>query len=142
MQHNKKQKFQPKKIVVTRSRSQSGPLLKKLSDIGLDIVSLPTIQIQTSDSNIKQLHESIETLDTYDWVIFTSVNGVETFLKEITDTTVLDQVQIAAIGSGKKEALKVKSLKTLLADLKNFLLSITLMFQMKSTMYLKTKLLK
>ena len=70
MQHNKKQKFQPKKIVVTRSRSQSGSLLKKLSDIGLDIVSLPTIQIQTLDGNIKQLHESIETLDTYDWVIF------------------------------------------------------------------------
>lgn len=112
MQHNKKQKFQPKKIVVTRSRSQSGSLLKKLSDIGLDIVSLPTIQIQTLDGNIKQLHESIETLDTYDWVIFTSVNGVETFLKEITDTTVLDQVQIAAIGSGTKEALKVKGIKT------------------------------
>ena len=112
MQHNKKQKFQPKKIVVTRSRSQSGSLLKKLSDIGLDVVSLPTIQIQTSDGNIKQLHESIETLDTYDWVIFTSVNGVETFLKEVTDTTVLDQVQIAAIGSGTKEALKVKGIKT------------------------------
>ena len=41
-----------------------------------------------------------------------------------------------------ERALKVKSLKTLLADLKNFLLHITLMFQMKSTMYLKTSLLK
>ncbi|MBE0479435.1 MAG: uroporphyrinogen-III C-methyltransferase [Dehalococcoidia bacterium] len=68
-----------KRVLVTRSRSQASKLSRLLSEYGAESVELPVIEIQPvrpSDETLKEARE----FHRYDWVIFTSVNGVEAFL--------------------------------------------------------------
>ncbi len=112
MRCNEQEIFQPKKTIVTRAFSQATQLLDKLSALGIDPIPLPTIEIQAPSDGGKELRESIQNLEDYDWVILTSANGVEMFLQEVSDISVLERTQIAAIGLGTKQALKEYGLET------------------------------
>lgn len=68
-----------KRIMVTRARSQAGGLADKLKALGAEVVEFPTIEIRPPE-NYAALDAAIENVRNYDWVIFTSVNGVEQFL--------------------------------------------------------------
>ena len=97
---------QLKKIVVTRARIQADGLLKKLTAIGMEPILLPTIEIQPPDDEGEALRESIHLIDQYDWLIFTSANGVNAFFTELDDPSLLIDTQIAVIGIGTNQALK------------------------------------
>ena len=96
-------------IVVTRSKSDNQLLSEKLRQLGAVTVELPTIAIVPPE-NTDHLDESIRTLSKYDWLIFTSVHGVEFFSKRMTALAEpidsLHEVKVAAIGPATAAALR------------------------------------
>jgi len=67
-----------RRIVVTRPRRQGGELIDSLTMLGADVLECPTIKIEPP-VDIQPLHNAIRELHNYDWIIFTSVNGVDAF---------------------------------------------------------------
>ncbi len=67
-----------KLIMVTRARSQAGSVADKLKALGSKVVEFPTIEIQ-SPEDYAVLDAAIKNVRNYEWIIFTSVNGVEQF---------------------------------------------------------------
>lgn len=98
-----------KTVVVTRARAQASALTKKLEAQGARVLEVPAIKI-VPPADFAPLDKAIAEIDTYKWLILTSVNGVEYFfdrlLKAGKDSRALCGVKIAAIGSATAEALK------------------------------------
>lgn len=96
------------RIVVTRPDEQSSSLRELLSDLGADVLVQPAIKI-LDPPDWRVVDETIEKLDTFDWIVFSSANGVSRFLGRILatgkDVRLLRQTQIAVIGPGTAEAL-------------------------------------
>src|ERR1044071_9623465 len=69
-------------IVITRARAQSAEFVAELERLGARVISCPTIEIVEPES-YALLDEAIENLYGYDWLIFTSVNGVDYFLRRL-----------------------------------------------------------
>ncbi|RYD31912.1 MAG: uroporphyrinogen-III C-methyltransferase [Verrucomicrobiaceae bacterium] len=92
-----------KKIVVTRTREQAGELSKALADLGADVIELPTIRIEHPDDRLG-FAEMVTHAHEYDWLVFTSPNGVErffdAFFATFPDARSLGNPRIAAIGAG------------------------------------------
>lgn len=97
-----------KRIVVTRSRQQASELVRQLSDLGADVLEIPTIKI-LPPKNLAPLREAVASMGQYDWIVFTSPNGVDAFFREYfrqhTDLRELGPVRIAAIGSATAQKL-------------------------------------
>ena len=72
------------RIVVTRAAQQAGALARRLRELGADVVEMPVIDL-APPANAAPLKEAIANIDAYDWIIFTSVNGVEFFFHEAPD---------------------------------------------------------
>jgi uroporphyrinogen III methyltransferase / synthase len=90
-----------KRILVTRARSQALSLVQRIENLGGEVVEFPTIEIRPPES-YGPLDQAINQIGSYDWLIFTSVNGVEQFLnrfekleKNIAD---LAGIEVGAIG--------------------------------------------
>ncbi len=98
-----------KKILVTRSREQASELSGRLRELGALPIEFPTIEVRPPE-NWLDIDHCIEYLDLYDWIIFTSVNGVKFFLGRLLalghDVRDLKGPRICAIGPGTAEALK------------------------------------
>ncbi|HTI68501.1 MAG TPA: uroporphyrinogen-III C-methyltransferase [Candidatus Limnocylindria bacterium] len=96
-----KRKLFGRRIVVTRTREQASQLSQQLSELGADVLEIPTIKI-TAPQNLMPLVESITGLGEYDWLIFTSPNGVtaffDYFFKAYTDLREIGPIRIAAVG--------------------------------------------
>ncbi len=88
-------------VVITRAQSQADEFVAELEQYGADVVLCPTIEIRELES-YERLDEAIDHLYGYDWLIFTSVNGVEHFFKRLKarerDTSDLDELKVCAIG--------------------------------------------
>ena len=67
-----------KRIVVTRTRKQAGALSSKLRELGADVIQLPTIRIEPP-TDLRAFAELVQDAHGYDWIVFTSPNGVEAF---------------------------------------------------------------
>ena len=97
-----------KRILVTRARRQASDLVKLFENLGADCVECPTIKIIPPD-DLKPLDTAINNLPDYDWLIFTSVNGVIFFFKQLfekdKDARSLSNLQIAVIGPATAERL-------------------------------------
>ncbi len=98
-----------KRVVVTRTRRQAGALSSRLRDLGADVLELPTIRI--ADPTDKQTFaELVVDAHHYNWLIFTSPNGVkrffEAFFAAYPDIRHIGGARIAAIGPGTVAALK------------------------------------
>ena len=98
-----------KRIIVTRAREQASDFKAALSDLGADCIEFPTIEIAPPPS-WEPLDTAVRNLSTYDWAIFTSVNGVKFFLERLKacrlDVRELKGVRLAAIGPRTAEALE------------------------------------
>lgn len=98
-----------RRIVITRARSQAGPFARALEDLGGNVIEFPTIEIVPPDS-YNSLDQAIQKIEGYDWIIFTSVNGVASFLdrwKNLQrDSRVLEAIRIAAIGPDTAQRLQ------------------------------------
>lgn len=97
-----------RRIVVTRARHQAQSLADKLQEVGATSLLVPAIHIAPMP-DMSPLADAIRDLDTYDWVIFTSSNGVRVFWEQLNemgrDASVLEDVQIGVVGSATARAL-------------------------------------
>lgn len=97
-------------IAVTRSRAQASTLVDRLRMLGANVIECPTIEIESlesyaeADAALAQI-----AVGSYDWLVLTSVNGVEIFFERLAanklDTRALADVSIAAIGSATQASL-------------------------------------
>ena len=98
-----------KRIVVTRTREQAGGLSKSLRELGADVVELPTIRIEPPEDRL-EFAELVTHAHEYDWLIFTSPNGVErffdAFFATFHDARSLGNPRIAAIGNGTANKIR------------------------------------
>ena len=101
--------LQGRRIVITRTREQSAGLVARLRELGATPIECPAISIQ-SLLDPAPLDAAISSLETYDWVIFTSVNGVQAFTERMSvlgkDASLLCQRKLAAIGPATRSALE------------------------------------
>ena len=98
-----------KQIVVTRTREQASDLVVRLENLGAHCLEFPTIRL-APPSSWEELDQSIRSLSSYDWILFTSPNGVEAFFERLAalgfDLRDLKGLQIGAIGPATAEAFK------------------------------------
>ncbi|MCD4762684.1 MAG: uroporphyrinogen-III synthase, partial [Desulfobacterales bacterium] len=97
-----------KRIVVTRAREQASDLVKQLSDLGAECLECPTIKVVPPD-DWKPLDAAIENISSYDWLVFTSVNGVNYFFERLfskgNDARALGKLNTAVIGPATERRL-------------------------------------
>ncbi|MGA2114255.1 MAG: uroporphyrinogen-III C-methyltransferase [Bryobacteraceae bacterium] len=102
-----------KRIVVTRAREQADTLSARLRELGAEPIELPTIEIQPP-SDPAPLERAIAHLAAYDWLIFTSANGVRHFVAAL-DRSAADwrglRAKICAIGPATRAAVESLHLK-------------------------------
>jgi len=98
-----------KRIVVTRTRKQASVLSNKLRALGAYVIELPTIRIEPP-SDLREFAELVQDAHMYDWIVFTSANGVEAFFgiffKLYEDAREIGGVRIAAIGPATAQRVK------------------------------------
>lgn len=103
-----------KRIVVTRTRTQASALSARLSEHGADVLEIPTIKIVEPDDR-EALRDGLLGLGSYQWLVFTSPNGVERFFyyffKGFEDLRDLGGCRIAAVGPATAVKLKAMHLK-------------------------------
>lgn len=97
------------KVIVTRPQASESKLTSGLSDLGAIVYDCPCIQIEAIRDNAK-LQQAIAELQEYNWLVFTSKNGVQIFFENLQqlglDTRVLGHMKIAAVGSQTAQALQ------------------------------------
>src|SRR5436853_2600430 len=98
-----------KRVVVTRTRKQAGALTSQLRALGADVFELPTIRIEPP-TELREFAELVQDAHGYDWIVFTSANGVEAFFdiffKLYDDTREIGGARIAAIGPATAQSVK------------------------------------
>ncbi len=98
-----------KNIIITRAREQASSLVKQLSELGANVIEFPTIEIVEPD-DFSDVDRAIENLRDYNWLIFTSVNGVKLFFKRLyyhgKDVRELYGIKVCAIGPKTAETFK------------------------------------
>lgn len=99
------------RVVVTRTREQASQLSKRLLELGAEVLEIPTIKIVPPGEERRQgLIDALLELNAYDWLVFTSPNGVtaffELFFKRFHDMRDLGGARIAAIGPATAAKLK------------------------------------
>jgi uroporphyrinogen III methyltransferase/synthase len=97
------------RVVVTRAREQAGRLSRQLQERGAEVLEIPTIKIQPPTAR-QGLVDALLELNSYDWLVFTSPNGVsqffEYFFKRFHDMRDLGGARIAAVGPATANQLK------------------------------------
>lgn len=96
-------------VVITRAQDQAHEFVSELERYGANVVLCPTIEIRALES-YERLDEAIEHLYGYDWVIFTSANGVEHFFQRLQtgnrNASDLDELKVCAIGDATADRLR------------------------------------
>jgi uroporphyrinogen-III synthase len=82
------------RVVVTRPRDQAGPLVRRLEELGHDVVECPLIEIEPLSGAVE--------VEGYDWVIVTSPNGA----RELVERASGELPKVAAVGPGTAETLR------------------------------------
>jgi len=103
-----------KGIVITRPQRQTDDLARLLISEGAYPISFPTIKIVPPE-DWQELDEAIDKLTTYDWLIFTSANGVQFFFERLweknKDIRDLKGIQICCIGPATARQIEDKGIK-------------------------------
>ncbi|HYM77229.1 MAG TPA: uroporphyrinogen-III synthase [Candidatus Dormibacteraeota bacterium] len=110
------------RVLVGRARHQAGALSAELRKLGAQVVEIPFIEIRKPRS-FRALDSALKNLQTYDWLILTSVNGVEAMwsrIEKLAETSGLrglpwksgaSEPRVAAIGPATKKAIEQRGLK-------------------------------
>ena len=102
-----------KRIVVTRAREQAGQLTQMLSEQGAEVIELPFISVEQHYDG-QRVSEVLAGIAVYEWIIFTSANGVKNFLNFIKLTTisaVSGLMRIAAVEAATAREIEKHKLK-------------------------------
>jgi len=99
-----------RRVVVTRTAAQAGRLSQGLREKGADVLEMPTIRIEPpAEEDLREFAHLVTDAHTYDWLIFTSPNGVERFFEAFytirSDAREIGGPRIAAVGPGTKAKL-------------------------------------
>jgi len=109
-----KQSLVGRTILITRAREQSGEFASRLEDLGAEVIEFPTIEI-VPPLSWEELDRAIDRLQSYDWVIFTSVNGVDFFWGRLNERIKKPQVpstlKVCAIGPATARQLQEKGIQ-------------------------------
>ncbi len=101
-------------VVVTRAREQASGLAQRLTDLGAEVIQCPTIEIRPLP-DCAELDKAVAALHSYDWCIFTSVNGVRHFWRRLRhagkDSRALGGLRVAAIGPATADALRERGIE-------------------------------
>jgi uroporphyrinogen III methyltransferase / synthase len=103
-----------RRIVVTRTREQASQLSARLIELGAEVLEIPTIKIAPPNEK-NDLKDALEALGEYEWIVFTSPNGVTAFfdylIRAFEDIRALGNVRIAAVGPATAAKLKELNLR-------------------------------
>jgi len=101
-------------VLVGRAKHQAGALSRELRKRGAAVIEIPFIEIRRPRS-FRPLDAALGNLDTYDWLILTSVNGVEAMWERLAKLrltkTTLKHLRVAAIGPATKKAIESRGVK-------------------------------
>ena len=96
-------------ILVTRARAQASEFAAALEQLGAEVIQTPVIRIE-SLADSAEMAEAVHQAGAFDWVVFTSVNGVDAFWetldREGLDVRALAGVKLAAIGEPTADRLR------------------------------------
>ncbi len=102
------------RVLTTRASKQAGGLSRPLEDLGADVIEIPTIEIKPPNS-FEPMDAALRDIGKYDWLILTSVNGVEALFERLNKLRIepakLNHLQVAAIGPATKREIERHSLK-------------------------------
>lgn len=104
------------RVLITRAAEQAGELAGKIDDLGGEAFEWPAIALREPEEadKLAALDAALARLEQYDWIVFTSVNGVEYFLRRLKkiggDIRRLAGAKIAAVGPRTAEALADRGL--------------------------------
>jgi uroporphyrinogen III methyltransferase/synthase len=98
-----------KRVVVTRAREQASELKRMLEESGAQVLQFPTIEIAPPES-----WESLDRViaSKYDWLIFTSVNGVHAWFEHVKDVRAIAGTKVAAVGQATADALRERGIQS------------------------------
>jgi uroporphyrinogen III methyltransferase/synthase len=98
-----------KRVLVTRPRQQAAELIHRLEELGALPFSLPALAVR-EPADWTQVDRALTNLADYDWLVFTSVNGVHALLRRLRqlgrDLRALGNIKLAAIGPATAAALR------------------------------------
>src|SRR5437667_1693674 len=96
-----------KRVLVGRAARQAGALSVLLREQGASVIEIPFIEIKPPKS-YKRLDEAMRKLQLYDWLVLTSVNGVEVFFSRLQKlkSANLSGLQVAAIGPATRAEIE------------------------------------
>jgi len=98
-----------KKILITRARGQSGDFTTQLKKVGAEVIEFPTIEI-APPLHWGEVDRAIDQLGSYDWIIFTSANGVNFFWQRMRERRkrlrLPSSLKVCAIGPATANRLK------------------------------------
>jgi uroporphyrinogen III methyltransferase/synthase len=103
-----------KRVLVTRPREQAAEMVRRLEELGAVVSVLPTVEIR-EPADWGPVDRALADLAAYDWLVFTSANGVHFFLRRLRavgrDLRGLGQMRLAVIGPATAEALRAYHLE-------------------------------
>lgn len=103
-----------KRIVVTRAREQASGLVDLLTELGADVVECPTIRTEPV-TETSAVDSAIRSLDSFDWVVFTSSNAVRYFWERLEsaefDARAFRSAKMIAIGPATDAALRQRGIR-------------------------------
>jgi uroporphyrinogen III methyltransferase/synthase len=115
MQWFEKRPLMGRRIVVTRAREQASDLVHQLTEHGAECIQYPTIKV-VPPADWAGVDKAIKALGQYNWIVFTSVNGVDYFFRRLFDKGLdlreLGHIKTAAIGPATADRLKARGLNS------------------------------
>jgi uroporphyrinogen III methyltransferase / synthase len=106
--------LQGKRILITRARDQAGRFSTHLGKLGAEVIEFPTIEV-VPPLHWEELDRTIDQLESYDWIIFTSANGVKFFWERLKEKGKEDHfpspLRVCAIGPATANQLKEKGIR-------------------------------
>lgn len=97
-----------RRVAVTRTRDQASELAGRLKELGAEVIELPLIKV-TRAIDSETLADVAAELGSYDWIVFTSVNGVRYFFEEFhrlfDDIRALGMLRFACVGEATAKAI-------------------------------------
>jgi uroporphyrinogen-III synthase len=106
---SEKHPLKGERILITRAREQADKLAGPLAELGADVLEIPAIQIRPPKS-YEALDLALQNIESYDWLVLTSVNGVRVFFSRLEALGIgqerLLHLDIAAIGPATAAAIE------------------------------------
>ncbi|MFC4306138.1 uroporphyrinogen-III C-methyltransferase [Cohnella boryungensis] len=105
------------RILVTRARSQASELVARIDDLGGEAYEFPVIETKLPESEgaEDQIKQALSGAEDYDWVMLTSVNGVDYFFRWLdrfgVDVRRFHRAKFAAVGPKTAEALASRGIR-------------------------------